>query len=437
MDLNQKHVSVFTVILFFILSLMTVSDVQGSEVASTLNPVGSGARATGMGGAFIGVADDATAASWNPAGLVQLLSPEISVVYSYFQRNQEYSSSVSPSRDGENRMDADGLNYVSLVYPFILFDRNMVVSLNYQRLFEMDKDVAFLNPYPVAGITPLQTIEVKQEGFLYAVSPAFAVQVFPQLYVGAALNLWDNYVGKNGWEWTQTESFDELPLIAAEAITKKDVSFRGTNANFGFLWMVNDSFTLGGVYKMPFDANFKRKIVLTSIVTIPPTTTVNITESAEELTMKMPASYGLGLSYRHSDNWSIALDVYRTDWSKFLFRDEDGGAETNFITGDPISEGRLKDTTQVRLGTEYLFIREKDAIPVRFGIFYDPEPQTGHLDEYYGFTFGTGYARGRLVFDMSYQYRTGWDLTGDMSAFPGTDIDVIQHILMTSLIYYF
>ena len=42
------------------------------------NLVGSGARALGMGGAFIAVADDATAASWNPGGLIQLETPEIS-----------------------------------------------------------------------------------------------------------------------------------------------------------------------------------------------------------------------------------------------------------------------------------------------------------------------------------------------------------------------
>lgn len=33
------------------------------DFASSPNPVGSGARAMGMGGAFIAVADDATAAS--------------------------------------------------------------------------------------------------------------------------------------------------------------------------------------------------------------------------------------------------------------------------------------------------------------------------------------------------------------------------------------
>src|SRR2546427_10408748 len=45
-----------------------------------------GARALGMGGAFIGVADDATAVVTNPAGLVILQRPELSgeVKYSQF-----------------------------------------------------------------------------------------------------------------------------------------------------------------------------------------------------------------------------------------------------------------------------------------------------------------------------------------------------------------
>src|SRR5690348_17283211 len=38
-----------------------------------------GARSLGMAGAFVGVADDATAAQSNPAGLVNLSKPEISV----------------------------------------------------------------------------------------------------------------------------------------------------------------------------------------------------------------------------------------------------------------------------------------------------------------------------------------------------------------------
>src|SRR5688500_7856209 len=52
--------------------------------ATSPSPVGSGARAVGQGTAFIGVADDATAALHNPGGLVQLQRPEASIVGSYF-----------------------------------------------------------------------------------------------------------------------------------------------------------------------------------------------------------------------------------------------------------------------------------------------------------------------------------------------------------------
>jgi len=96
---------------------------QQVDISSSLNPVGSGSRATGMGGAFIGVADDATAASWNPAGLIQLEKPEMSAAYSYFHRRQEYSSQAHPEIATSNTMDADSLNYASIALPFNFFSR--------------------------------------------------------------------------------------------------------------------------------------------------------------------------------------------------------------------------------------------------------------------------------------------------------------------------
>ena len=43
--------------------------------------IGVGARAMGLSGAFTAVADDASAAYWNPAGLAQLDAPEILGMY--------------------------------------------------------------------------------------------------------------------------------------------------------------------------------------------------------------------------------------------------------------------------------------------------------------------------------------------------------------------
>ncbi len=50
-----------------------MSDFGGSPV-----PVGAGPRALGMGGAFTAIADDATANTWNPAGMTQLKEREFS-----------------------------------------------------------------------------------------------------------------------------------------------------------------------------------------------------------------------------------------------------------------------------------------------------------------------------------------------------------------------
>jgi len=43
--------------------------IQNVVLRNSFNPTGAGARGLGMGGAFIAVADDGTAASFNPAGL--------------------------------------------------------------------------------------------------------------------------------------------------------------------------------------------------------------------------------------------------------------------------------------------------------------------------------------------------------------------------------
>ena len=54
---------------------------EGSHAAEFLSH-GVGARALGMGSSFVSVADDATAAYWNPAGLVQIRKRAFAAMYS-------------------------------------------------------------------------------------------------------------------------------------------------------------------------------------------------------------------------------------------------------------------------------------------------------------------------------------------------------------------
>src|SRR4051794_31323551 len=80
-----------------------------------------GARSLGMGGAFLGLADDASAAEANPAGLTILRKPEISIEGRNYQEQQVFSTSGTfPKIDRtafshySQRVD---VTFASIVYP--------------------------------------------------------------------------------------------------------------------------------------------------------------------------------------------------------------------------------------------------------------------------------------------------------------------------------
>src|SRR4029453_506818 len=59
-----------------------------------------GARALGMGGAFVAVADDATAVVANPAGLTLLQRPEISAQYKHTRLRNKINAFTNTPEDG-------------------------------------------------------------------------------------------------------------------------------------------------------------------------------------------------------------------------------------------------------------------------------------------------------------------------------------------------
>ena len=90
------------------------------------------------------------------------------------------------------------------------------------------------------------------------------------------------------------------------------------------------------------------------------------------------------------------------------------------------------------MGAEYLFIFTRTVVPVRGGIFYDPEPSEKNPQDFWGVSLGTGVSIGDMIFDCAYQFRYGKDASGDVFLdLPGTSADVEQHLFMVSMIYHF
>lgn len=95
----------FKKFLFIILIFVCLNVVPNTpqEVYSAFKDSGWGTRSVGMGGAFCGLADDASSPLWNPAGLAQMKYPEANFMY----------SRLYTGLDGVDL----GLNYFSYVLP--------------------------------------------------------------------------------------------------------------------------------------------------------------------------------------------------------------------------------------------------------------------------------------------------------------------------------
>jgi hypothetical protein len=85
----------------------------------------------------------------------------------------------------------------------------------------------------------------------------------------------------------------------------------------------------------------------------------------------------------------------------------------------------------------YLFIGKKFIIPVRTGLFYDPEPSDGKPDDFYGITLGSGLVNKYFALDAAYQYRFGNDVREIEIGGSSSAKDLKEHKIYFSLILYF
>jgi long-subunit fatty acid transport protein len=429
-----------------------------AQITSSPNVVGSGARALGMGGAFIAIADDATAASWNPGGLTQLERPELSLVYNGNWFGEDFSSGTHPELDGSYNVGFDQLNYFSFVYPIpkTLGGRNMVLSLNYQRKYDFDRD---LNLDFFAAPT-FQKITYRQRGSLGSLSPAFGIEITDRLSVGVVWNIWDSsIVSDNEWK-ERVETRVSNPILGVfTRYTDLDYDdIKGSNFTLGVLYRPSERWTLGAVYNTKFTASMN----FTSTVSIP--LFGAYARTRRQIEYVFPSSLGIGAAYRFpNDKLTLSLDVTRREWDQFVIHDPKNptlsAQRRSAVTQISKQWSPHKPTYTVRFGGEYVFVKEKapkqDYLPsLRGGVFYDPEPAGGRSDswfglgkgdgaveDYYGITLGLGLlVKNRVNLDLAYVYRWGRDVRKDtfgQFGFTNTDARVDQHTLYLSTVIYF
>jgi len=414
---------------FFAISIPLASIETSLEIASAPNPVAPGARSLGAGGTSITLSDDATSAYFNPAQLIRLLKKEFSIGFCKMRRKEQLLSGKYPGSMDAHHVSARNINFASVTYPFSLYNRNMVVSLSYQELYDFNRDWK-LNLYDNMNIDYLQY------GQLTALAMAYCIQIKESISFGITLNYFDNDITNNQWNQKYNLSIQMSDTWLRNYSKEEVYTFKGWNANIGLLWRMKN-LTFGAIIKTPFVANIKHDIHISEMDS--DNNTITPKESYEERKEKleMPMSYGIGISYKYSHQFIVAVDFYRTQWDNFIYRDEKGN-ENSPINGKSASLSNTNPTHQVRMGCEYRFIdrKNKRIIPVRAGVFYDPAPSTGCPDNIYGVSFGFGLTQKLFSFDIAYQYRFGNNIGKDTLKHLNFSQDVKEHKLHLSFILY-
>ena len=102
----------FTISIALAVSFASVaSDEVGTNEAAFLK-IDAASRATAMGGAFVGVADDVNSVFWNPAGLTQMEKRELTAMYNSWFAGINYASGAYSQPLGKNAAFAASLVYL-------------------------------------------------------------------------------------------------------------------------------------------------------------------------------------------------------------------------------------------------------------------------------------------------------------------------------------
>jgi len=403
---------------------------------STLD-VGSGARAYGMAGAFLARADDATAASWNPAGLSYLRRPEFSLVGA---RNSFSRTEVRGDNLETEEASGRGPDFVAATYPISLGATSGAVQVSYQRVVNFTTERSLENnDITVVG---------ESEGGFDVVALGTGLRVTRWLRVGGTLNRWMN-------GYTQTLVREPQPGRGRQRVDHStDLGISGWNANVGLIWEPLTSLNLGVVGKTPFTADVDLSRERVDINPSGSGFTSNSWDS-DQVRIDFPGAFGAGASWRPTDVLTVSVDYTRTFWSKARVRNyfnlapaTDEGAPTPKESGDvwdelpypTLSVGAL-DTEQIRVGVEYVIIGDRARWPIRAGYFNDRQAHPAAVTtadgvkivapRFNGFTAGAGIGVGPILLDVAYVRESSGEYV-DPSLFPQT---VTTQRYLFSIIY--
>lgn len=394
-----------------------------------------GAGNMALGGAFLALAFDASAAYTNPAGLTTIVQPESLVEarhwnYTHLFTDRGRIADEDPTGGpndqtrglvaGEAGNAVTGLSYFSYVYPhkdwsFALYRHELVN-------FEADFSTfgAYLertrgrNPLGIPGTLDgrLAALRNHMEVDITAYGGAAAYRLGHGLSIGLTLSYFDFAID------SQADRF--LPALSAAPDFQTDrlvnlQTQRGDDSDWsaaaGFLWESRQrTWSVGGVYRQGPDFTFQARSEPG------PGALLDFEQREQQAAFHVPDVYGLGLAFRPTDSLRLALDYDRVLYSQLT----DGFVDIfDLETLSPqlpreIDRFVIDDVNEIHLGAEYALLQLWPVVTLRAGAWHEPDHSLRFEGDNVGFravfqrrgdqmhyTAGAGIALRRLQLDAA------------------------------------
>lgn len=356
-----------------------------------------GGRAFSMGNAFIGEANDASAAYTNPAGLLALTSPEASFEMRFQDADTTVADGSSFSGSPTNRgvdmgsppttfsATTTGLSYVAVVYPM---DRWVIAGYRHEfanfRSTVDGSQGAFLRD----GGARTRTEALQSNLELDIVNTGFSAgyRLSDILWLGGGVSVYQlDLEGVSARHKTvdvdprgvATTFFESVGIDPVNQTDRRVESATGTDIGFnaGFLARFADGrISYGAVYRRGPKFDYISQFRLG-----PRWIAEGVDPSLEsvlsgEATFHAPDFFGVGVSLHPTPAWTLNVDYARVLYSNLQ---PDANFGLAVATGmASLSDFRVQDGNEIHFGAEYVWTAAPTAsVAFRGGAWFDPDHQ--------------------------------------------------------------
>lgn len=310
-------------------------------------------NASGIGNSFAGsavVAENASTIFYNPAGMTQLRSREVSVGMSVVKPSFNFTNNGS-SGTGTftgNGSDGGSLAFLPNAYLSWALTKDLYLGLG------MGAPFGLMTEYDSTWLGSAHSIKFDIK--TYNLNPSVAYRVNDWLSLGAGIN----YMIMEAEYVKRAATLG--PLSGVLATLKADDAAWGWNV--GAIFKLSDASKLGVSYRSKVKQNLEGDISASPAA---------FPSSAAKAALELPDIAILSLTHKLNSHWELLGDVSWTGWSSI--------PKVDIVAANPALNSTLdtafEDSWRVALGANYQL---NNMTKLKFGVAYDqtPVPDAAH-----------------------------------------------------------